>query len=413
MPFRFRQDSYLGHIASWRFALTFAVVFAADHWLEQTRVVERAALGAFDAAMERTDSRPAEKTAVVGISAEDVQRHFGGRRPVPAVALDSVVRRLLGLNVGVLVVDVFTDDSSYRSTVLSDTVLLARQQQLVWARFVDTTSGEVLPAVGGLADVPGRAGVAAMIADEDRLVRRFRLRFVGRGAVSDTLMSLPQAAALAYAARRAPTDTSKGGADALTDTSSIGLRVYGREPPFFLLDDVLSADAAQVGASKAFAGRVVVLGFIDGSDQVVTPHGIVPGPQVVADAIETAIDARPPIKPLSEWVVLLVNIGLALLIAFIHYKLPMRAGAAVMIPLAVVVAYASFFLLEQYGIWTNYILIVISIWIEQLYENISAPPHPHDSEGRHLRPALEEIDHAGIDAPIRDRVGDGADVGRN
>jgi CHASE2 domain-containing sensor protein len=383
MRFRIRPHSYLRHVTSFGFLLTLAVVFAADYWLEHTRVVERAMLGGFDTALERSEPRNADCTAVVGITTEDVQRYFGGVRPIPAAGLDSVIRRLLKLDVGVLVVDIFTDDSTYRAKILADSLLLQRQASLVWAQFVDTTSGEVLPAVGGIA-VPGRSGVAAMTADEDRLVRRFPLRFATRRSAAgpDTVESLPYAATQALAAHlsRRP----RGDAvpcmpvrytNARVDTGSVGLRTYIRNPSFYLLDDLLSADPTQVTATRRFSDRVVVLGFVDGSDQAITASGVRAGPHVVADAIETLIDERSAITSLPRWAEWLVKLALALLIAFIHYKLPPRVGAAVMIVLAVVVVRASFLILEHTGLWTNYILIVISIWIEQLYANISQSPH--------------------------------------
>lgn len=384
MHFRIPPHTYLSHIASWRFVLTLVLVLAADRWLEHTKVIERAVLGGYDTALERSDTvYHANGTVVVGITSEDVARYFGGQRPIPAAALDSVIRRLLSLDPGVLVVDIFTDDSSYKSAVLADSLLLTRQEQLVWAQFVDTTNDEVLPAVGGISAVPGRAGVALMTADQDRLVRRFRLRFVTRGsaAAGDTLQSLPYAATLAYTERGrklGPRDDPHGGSVRLDgvpdDTGSIGLRPYLRDPPFYVLDDVLSADLKQVATSPKFAGKVVVLGFVDGSDQLLTPNGVRPGSEVVADAIETVLDKRKLIRPLPAWTDWLVKIALALLIAYIHYSLPPRYGAAVMIVLAILVVRASFSILAHSGIWTNYILVVMSIWIEQLYEDITHSP---------------------------------------
>lgn len=383
MRLRIRRHTYLGHVTSFGFLLTLAVVFAADYWLEHTRVVERAMLGGFDTALERSEPHTADCTAVVGITAEDVQRYFGGVRPIPAAALDSVIRRLLNLDVGVLVVDVFTDDSTYKARILADSLLLKRQASLVWAQFVDTTNGEVLPAVGGIPDVPGRTGVAAMTADEDRIVRRFPLRFAARRSAAgpDTVESLPYAATQALAAHLSRGTTGNSVpcmplryTGARADTESVGLRTYTRSPPFYLLDDLLSADPSQVTAARRFSNRVVVLGFVDGSDQAITANGIRPGPHVVADAIETLIDERSAITSLPQWAEWLVKLALALFIAFIHYKLPPRVGAAVMIVLAVVVVRASFLILEHRGLWTNYILIVMSIWIEQLYANVSQSP---------------------------------------
>jgi CHASE2 domain-containing sensor protein len=365
-----QKGTYWTHVTSWRFVLTLAALFALDAWLEHTTVAQRATLGGFDTASERTERRPATHTAVVAISALEVKKYFRGRRPVPPAALDSVVTRLLRFKPAVLVVDVFTDDSAYAHAFFTDAGLLKEQGRLVWALALDSATHEALPVLGGVANPPGRTGLAAILADNDRIVRRFRPRFAasGSGPTSDTVESLPLAAANAYRAQR-------GDSAGLTrrlpgDTGSIALRVYDRDPPFYLLDDVMSSLPGPAAASDTlFANRVVVLGFIDGSDVVITPRGVRTGSEVVADAVETLLDDRGAIRKFPAWLEWAAKVALALLVGLVHFRFPPRVAAVSMVAMAVGVVYLGFLVFEHAGYWTNFILIVVGMWIEQLYES--------------------------------------------
>ena len=366
IPAAFRRG-YLGHIVSVRFVLTLIILFAADAWLEGTLVVQRAVLGGFDTLRGRSGVDSSTHTVIVGISSADRAKHFNGQRPVPPSALQKVVGDLIRLRPRVLVVDIFTYDSAYRTSLFSESAILGAPKQLVWAQFVDTATGEALPFLGGVKNAPGRPGLAAMIADEDHLVRRFRPRFAANriGAGSDTIIeSLPLAAATAYIQQ---TPGSKLTPRLPRDTSSIVLRTYDRNPPFYFLDDVLSMGLYK---PKNLSNAIVVLGFVDESDQVSTPSGTRPGPEVVADAIESLLDERGAIQALPKWLEWVVKIALALVIAFIHYKLPVRLAAISMIGVATLVIFAAFLIYEHLGYWTSFILILVGVWVEQLYDNV-------------------------------------------
>lgn len=374
---RFRHG-YVGHVTSWRYLVTLAVLLSADLWLERTTVAERATLGGFDTASERIKLQEATHTAVIGISTHEVEKYFGGRRPVPPTSLLDVVTRLLKLKPRVLIVDVFTDDPAYRELRSRDSLLYVWQEHLVWAEVLDTATSEVVPILGGTGDPPGNPGLASVLTDDDRLVRRFRLRFSATptGPGPDTVESLP------FAAAKALVKASNGAvklADRLPrDTASIALRAYEREPAFYLLDDVLSASPSiESNANQPLSNKAVVLGFVDGTDQVLTPRGVSTGPQIVADAIETSLDARGAIRGFPRWLEWVAKLALALIIALIHYKLPPRIAALIMIGVCVAVIYAAFWIFEHSGYWTNFILIVVGLWIEQLYENV-VPSHAHE-----------------------------------
>lgn len=370
--------SYLAHVTTWRFVLTTAALFAIDFWLEHTTIAQRATLGGFDTASERIEMHEASRTAVVAISALETAKYFSGQRPIPPESLAHVVTRLLRLKPRILVVDIFTDGPGYGDNLFTDSVFLAEQDRVVWAQAVDTATSEVLPVLGGVANPPGRSGLASILIDDDRLVRRFRPRYAstGTGPMSDVIESLPLAAASAYVVARGQ-DSLKLAPGMPSDTGSIALRAYVRDPPFYLLDDVLTAlPSLEASGDTTFTNKIVVLGFIDGSDQVLTASGVRTGPEVVADATETLLDARGAIRKMPAWAEWLGKILLALLVGFIHYRLSRRLAAASMVALTALVLYAGFLTFEYFGYWTNFVLIVVGMWIEQLYEAAAHSPEP-------------------------------------
>lgn len=359
--------SFFAHVTSRRFVLTAIGLFAIDHQLEKTTVAQRATLGGFDTANRYTADSAARKTAVIAISAVEVAKYFHGERPVPPKALADVVTRLLRLHPSVLVVDVFTDGPGYSSALFNDSTFRSEQDALVWAKALDTVTSEALPILSGTTNPPGRSGLAVILADEDHLVRRFRPRYAATrvGPGSESIESLPLAAANAF--RERPHGTVAIPDVLASDSVSIGLREYGRNPPLYLLDDVLSAASSGTAPDTALANKVLILGFIDGSDQVLTSRGVRAGPVVVADAVETLLDSRVAIRKLEAWKEWLSKILLSLLVGFIHFRLPRQHAAVTMIALTVAVIYGGFLVFERYGYWINYVLIVVGFWIEQLY----------------------------------------------
>ncbi len=361
------REGFLAHVISRRFVLTLVGLFAFDWALENTTIAKRATLGGFDTASGFLKVYPAERTAVIGIGALDVAKYFSGQRPVPPIALANVVTQLLRLNPSVLVVDVFTDGPGYADSLFNSTDFRAQQEAVVWAQALHPTTSEALPILSGTPNPPGRSGLAVMLADEDHLVRQFRPRFtairVGPGV--NGMESLPLAAANAFRERlHRPVSVSDS---IMADTESIGLRAYERNPPLYLLDDVLTAAASGAPIDSTLANKVLILGFIDGSDQLLTSRGVRAGPEVVADAVETLLDSRVVIRKLELWKEVLSKVLLALLVGFIHFRLPRQLAAVSMICLTIFVILGGLWVLDQYGYWINYVLIVVGFWIEQLY----------------------------------------------
>jgi CHASE2 domain-containing sensor protein len=370
------RKGFLAHVTTWRFVLALAALLGVDYWIEHTTIAKRASLGGFDTASEYVEMLDAKKTAVIGISSIETQKYFAGQRPIPPDSLVSVVSRLLRLKPRALVVDIFTDGAGYVDSVLANDDVLANQHRLVWAQAIDTAPpNEVLPILSGMQNPPGQAGLASILADEDRLVRTFRPRYagVGTGPAMAHIETLPLQAAKVFTREAHDSVAARRLGDG--DTASIALRAYTRDPPFYLLDDLMTAlPSLEAKPDSQLAARVWVLGFIDGTDLVLTPRGARAGPEVVADAIETLLDERGVIVKFPWQAELLGKLLLALLVGFIHYRLSRRVAAVSMVGLTFLVFWVGLLMFAKLGYWTNFVLIVVGMWIEQLYESAAHTP---------------------------------------
>lgn len=383
-----RASTFARHLLSWKFMVTLAVLELAKLGVGMLAPVERGRLGGFDSIawwadwLSRRDwptralaLAPPESvsTVVVGITAEDVVLHLGGTRPVSPAHLVRAVERILAFGPTVLVVDVFTDDTAYARPGLVDT-LFGRGAALVWARALDPGTNEVLEPLGGTRPLPGVDGLAALLLDPDLQARRFRLRYAAAGIDAAVfphgrIPSLPLVAAVRCRELREPGCAHAPELES-ADTSSVALQIYPREPAMYVLSDVV--DSTMTPDPTLFAGKIVVLGFVDGSDQAITPWGVRHGPFVVADAIQTLIDPRGAVRALPIWAGLSVDAALAILVAWLFYQFSAARASQMLLVLTIVAFMAAVVVFARLRFWTDPIIIIVGIWLEQMYESMTA-----------------------------------------
>jgi len=366
-----------------RFIVAFLVIKLIVQFFEEFPVVQRAMLPGVDIAMMPgmwNDS--ARHTVVVGITADDVADYFRGQRPIQPASLLAAVDTLMRLEPVALVVDVFTESSGYAAAELDALYerirIKSARVPVVWAQSADTSVGGLLPVLGDRHQSPGVTGIAAMLAEEDGLVRRVRLRFRRtRAKPSDSSeTTLPYAAVLACTNPLGTSTPNGERACSLaghfpSDTASVALRPYAREPTVYPLRDVLFA--ARSGApNDAFKGRLMVLGFVDGSDQVATPYGIRPGPRVVADAIETLVDDRGLIRRPPWQLSWSLDFAGAFGVFMLQRLFPSNAYVAAFLTLLLtVLTYGGTrWLTLKFGYWTSALPVMIGVWFEELGEQI-------------------------------------------
>jgi CHASE2 domain-containing sensor protein len=350
-----------------RFIITFFLLLAFDHfYLDRTRILEYAALAGYDVANARDSIGVATHTVVVGISELDIAARFGGTRPVPAESLLSVIDSMKRLAPAGVVVDVFTDNVAYAGSaagILQRVLAPNASRDIVWATDVDTSSGELLPPIGGTSVRDSSMGLAAFFGDPDQIIRHIRPRHLSPSG--KLLLSLPLAGALMCAARckDGPGIPSRIRA-ASTDTGSVALRSYKRYPPVYMLGDLEEFSASD----SAVNGKIVILGFVDGSDQVQTPFGLEPGPVVVANAIETILDTRQPVRRLPFALELLTKAIVGVIVVFFgNYFLP-RACTILLVGVIILHVQGAAWL-QQHGYWVNFTGMILGFWIDRLLDD--------------------------------------------
>lgn len=379
----------------WLIVFFFALKFLV-HSVEDVPFVQRTVLPGADLAMRFTKDS-ARRTVVVGITSDDVAHYFGAIRPLPPERLLRVIDTLLRLDPATLVVDVFTEDSLYTTLKLPSSPTIP----IVWAQSADTSSGNPLRVLGGRPDARRASALAAMLAEEDGLVRRVRLRFQREGTRAQDRETL--ALATISACRAAPRAEQsklalpcKLARNVPSDTSSVALRAYIREPAFFTLGDALLA--AKSGEKGPFTSQIMVLGFVDGSDQVVTPFGIRPGPWIVADAIETLMDERGLIRRPPLWFGFgLDALAMLLVIAVARaYRDEPHRAAMLTLGLGVVGYVGTRFIVLAFNYWTSFLPMMLGVWAESLYDEHrkSAKEHKDSSGTAKPKPALTNSEPA-------------------
>jgi CHASE2 domain-containing sensor protein len=370
MPANFPWREFAKHVFSWRLLLFFAVLKALMFWVEKNPLVERATLPGVDIAMMRVSGDTARRTVVVGITPEDVAARFDNTRPIPPDSLMRAVASLARLKPAALVVDVFTEDRAYAgySFRIANVPI-----PIVWAQSADTGTGALLPVLGD--SVSWRtSGIAAMLAEEDGLVRRVRLSF--RRSTADSGRPTLAFAAVEACRKHEQSTGMDGGVCRLeaalpSDTSSVALRSYIRDPIFYTLGDVLAAASAD--DTTTFASQILVLGFVDGSDQVATPFGIRTGPSTVADAIETLLDDDGLIRRPPHYLGIGLDLFAAFLVAALQFLLrnkPNAVAALATLGLTVVAYFGARFIMLAFNYWTSFLPVMVGVWGEQLVEQI-------------------------------------------
>jgi hypothetical protein len=357
-----------------RFVAFFIVLKLIMDWVEEFPSVQRALIPGADIAMMRTDTDSARRTSVIGITSDDVATHFAGQRPVPPESLLAVVAKLVKLEPRVLVVDVFTEGATYADSSVDSLFAEIRNSnvQIVWAQAADTSAGGLLRVLGGRANVPGRIGLAAMLAEPDGLVRRVRMSFQRGDAADDvhlrTLASAAIAACLDSLGGTDQPNVCAGAKSIPTDTSSVALRSYLRGPTFYTLGDALMSAGS---GTDAFRAQVLVLGFVDGSDQVATPYGIATGPRVVADAIETLMDDRGLLRRPPRAVSWLLDFIGGLIVMLVYIKVKNKDAQALATLTATIAAYVGARLIaHNLGYWTSFLPVMIGIWADRLVDHV-------------------------------------------
>lgn len=344
----------------WPFWVTLTVLIALSYALSLVPLVERTAGSWFDAYHGHGPVASERHVRLVVISRSFWREHFGGRTPLPHERLFAALERVARHGPAVIVVDVFTDDDAYRTARLPDLSM-----PVVWARPVDERSLVLGSVLGSRQDLPRHWGTPLLIPDLDDVVRRYQ-RYVrtSDGSLEPTLW---WAAVRAFCASAAPPAARVCRADGGAAESIAFLPRHDRGRLSIDLEDIIRTDRSPA-EDNALRDRVVVLGgMYDGTDRVRTSTGDVWGAEVVVDAIEADLGGS-ALRPLGTIPGLILKIVIGLTIGLAHHRLMPRVAAAVMLVLTGGALGATLYA-SLLGYWIDVTLLVIGMWIEQLYES--------------------------------------------
>jgi hypothetical protein len=239
-----------------------------------------------------------------------------------------------------------------------------------------------MPILGGAEPPPAYFGNTNFVGELDGRLRRYsrRIEEAGRGFVD----SLPWAAVRVYCGSGGDCPGRLRGrpADGM-DRFWILRHHSGFEPggrARIPLEDLMEAcrDSRSKGAvevaDSVLKDRIAILAPDYGCDFVPGPEGFLPGSQAIADAIESEL-GDVPAQTLPWFWELGLEVLLAILITIVHNQFMPLPALATMLLLAAGAVGGSIVLYAWAGYWTNFIVVVAGMWIEQLYEAGAVAQH--------------------------------------
>ncbi|HEX7297946.1 MAG TPA: CHASE2 domain-containing protein [Solirubrobacteraceae bacterium] len=289
--------------------------------LEQESIVQR---------FERRDVRPAPNMLVVGIDDKtfsDLDLHWPFPRRYHAQAID----RLRRDGARVIVYDVqFTEQTTLRDdNALIEAVDRARNVVLATAETDERGNTNVLGGPDVLNSIGAQAAASNLPEGRGGVLQRFEHTHAGLPTLATVAAGLVGRAPPRSAYEKGGAWIDFHGPPKTIDTVSFSDLVHGR------------VDPARV------RGRVVVVGATSPTLQDVhpTPTGdrLMPGPEIEANAIDTAIRGL-PLRGTSKWPGLLLALALGFLPALL--SLGLRALVAAIVAPAIGVV---FLLISQYA----------------------------------------------------------------
>src|SRR4029079_18831636 len=137
------------------------------------------------------------------------------------------------------------------------------------------------------------------------------------------------------------------------------------------------------GREGPLVGKVVLFGgaYRAARDQHTTSIGPLSGVQILAQAIESDLNGR-GIRELNEIVAFSLDIALGVLLAWVHHRLEGRAALALWASLGampILCLSASLIAFNTLALCFNFVPVVVSVLIHQLYEMGHGLSHPERS----------------------------------
>jgi CHASE2 domain-containing sensor protein len=385
-----RPGSYLGYVwgARWFFVASLLLGYLFHH-SSPGHLLDGLAL---DSLLLLHAPRPVEDVVVVAIDDTDYEQLFADRSPLDVGQLEALLSAVARGRPRVIGVDLDTSASEFASLGS-----LARDIDgipVVWATDAipdaDGDHGHPRFAPVGLLGRPvhdgDRAGVALVPLDADGVVRRYRRCFtLAHHGEPGALPSVGHALAAAPA-----TATCTAEEDEPLVFNFAGDRY--RIPTIPARHVLTMAESAGFAEDGVLRDKVVVVGgtWRVARDSYVTPVGLVPGVEVVAQAAATELHGG-GVRPIDAWLAFVADVLLGLGLLWIGYRLSFRRAllAGLLLLLAGPIAISLLFF-SAFSHWFSFVPLLIGLYAHFLFEHGREYMHLH-ARNEALKAELERL----------------------
>jgi CHASE2 domain-containing sensor protein len=353
-------------------AIVILGVSAATAALEHIGLFDHFETAGLDSFNLLQNVRNPREVVMIGITDVDYASDlFHATSPLDCAAVRRIIAAIASGQPRIIAVDIDTSTwSAECRTPLSEIgPPIVWAQDAIWHE--DARAFTLIPVLGGAPLLPkDRAGVVQFPQDSDGVIRSYvRTVPVVGGHEAE---SFPW---VVVSEKSSPRDN--GGAEELR-LNFAGER-FKFEPLSVtnLLAIAEAKDATGWKTNGPLKDRIALLGgnYRAARDAYVTPVGPMQGVQILAQAIESEAH-HGGIRPVNEWLALLLEILSGVLLVVVHQRLHRRPGVAVLVSLVlmpVLALVSSLLAFSTLALWFNFVPVVVSVLIHQLWERIAAP----------------------------------------
>jgi CHASE2 domain-containing sensor protein len=313
---------------------------------------------------------------LVGISDDDYADRFGGRSPLECEKVLEILQAIAAGNPRIIGVDLETSSPGF--ACLKGQLPNAH---VVWVQDAswntETRQFTPLPVLGTLP-APATAALGVLPTDDDGIIRRYYRTLPVGGA--ERTRTFPWA--VVDEACRAHCDKCCRAVEDLHGdelAEPLRLNFSGERYSFRPLSVRLVVEGSTTdawGTSGPFVNKIVLLGgdYRAARDSYVTPVGEMTGLQILAQAIESDLNGG-GIREFNKGVAFVLDLALGFFVLWVHYVLANRITPAVLVSLVAIPLLsliASFIAFKSWAFWFNFVPVIVSALIHQLYERARA-----------------------------------------
>ena len=335
-------------------------------WLDR---FETTSLDAFNI-FQQTDD-PAD-VVMIGISDDDYQRTFGAKSPLDCGHVKEILDAILAGKPRMVGVDLETASGDFSCLRLDQ--LSPDAPPIVWAqdavRDPPNTAFTPMPVLNGATRRPlDLAGIVQFPVDADGVIRRYARH-----------LATTQGAAASFPWLVAKTACAKGCAACCTESESgaemLRLNFAGDRfnfTPLSVQPMLMSARSEGWATAGPLRDRIVLVGgdYRAARDRHATPIGERSGLQLLAQSIESELQHR-GIRTLNWAIAFVLDLVAGFLLVAVHLRFERRPAITLVTSLVlmpVLALVSSRIAFATLSLWFNFVPLVVSVVIHQLYEH--------------------------------------------